>query len=310
MATAATVELPPGRLSRIWRFAREQPIAVALILIAPALALRAFTSLWPFIDTAWISLHRSGPLEPGEPFVGLRNYRELLSTLVVRDAIFFTFLFAVASTALELMLGVAIAALLNTRFRLRRIAQTMNLIPWAIPVVVTGIAFRFALDSETGLFSHWISAVTGTNVDWLLDPTATQWSVIATNVWRNAPFVAIVLVAAMQAIPDELYEAARVDGAAAIKQFRFITLPLIAPVLISMGIFFLIWQVATFDLVLSMTGGGPGSATQVLGYEAYLDGFQGLRFGTSAALSMLLFGFVAVFGILGFLALKLTERRL
>jgi multiple sugar transport system permease protein len=147
------------------------------------------------------------------------------------------------------------------------------------------------------------------HVDWLLAPTPAQWSVIGVNVWRNAPFVAIILLAAMQAIPDELYEAARVDGAGAAKQFLFVTLPLIAPVLISIGIFFLIWQVATFDLVLAMTGGGPGSATQVLGYQAYLDGFQGLRFGTSAALSMLLFGFVAALGLLGFLALKLTERK-
>jgi multiple sugar transport system permease protein len=308
--TRAPIALPRGRLASIWLFARERPIVVVLLMIAPALALRAFTALWPFLDTAWISLHRSSPLEQGEPFVGLRNYTELLSTLAVRDALFFTVLFAVASTALELLLGTAIALLLNSRFRLRGIAQTVNLIPWAIPVVVTGIGFRFALDSETGLFSHWISAATGANVDWLLEPTAAKWSVIGVNVWRNAPFVAIIVLAAMQAISEELYEAAWVDGAGAAKQFRYVTLPLIAPVLISIGIFFLIWQVSTFDLVLAMTGGGPGSATQVLGYEAYLDGFQGLRFGTSAALSMLLFAFVAALGLLGFVVLKLTERRL
>jgi multiple sugar transport system permease protein len=308
--TTARIALPRGRLAGIWQFARERPTVVVVLMLAPALALRGFTALWPFIDTAWISLHRSSPLEPGEPFVGLRNYSELLSTLAVRDALFFTILFAVASTVLELLLGTAIAVLLNARFTLRGFARTINLIPWAIPVVVTGIAFRFALDSETGLFSHWFTVATGARVDWLLEPTAAQWSVIGVNVWRNAPFVAIIVLAAMQAIPEELYEAARVDGAGAAKQFRFVTLPLIAPVLISIGIFFLIWQVATFDLVLAMTGGGPGSATQVLGYEAYLDGFQGLRFGTSAALSMLLFAFVAVLGLLGFGVLKLTERRL
>jgi multiple sugar transport system permease protein len=299
-----------GLLRRAGLAVRRYPVAFALLLIAPALLLRAFTALWPFIDTAWISLHKAGPLLTDERWVGLGNYSTLLGSSVVRGSLGFTLLFTVASTLGEIVLGTAIAVLLNARFRARGIARSINLIPWAIPVVVTGVGFRFALDPQSGLFSHWANALLGTDVAWLLDPWPARVSLIATNIWRNAPFVAVIVLAALQAIPEEVYEAARVDGARGRRQFRHITLPLITPVLISVAIFFLIWQVSNFDLVLSMTGGGPGDSTNVLGYEAYLRGFEGLDFGRSAALSMLLFGFVAVFGLLGMVALRRAERKL
>jgi multiple sugar transport system permease protein len=216
----------------------------------------------------------------------------------------------VLSTIGEIVLGTGIALLLNARFRGRGVARAINLIPWAIPVVVTGVGFRFALDPQSGLFAHWANTVLGTNVQWLLEKWPARAVLILTNVWRNAPFVAVIVLAALQAISEEVYEAARVDGARGVRQFRHITLPLITPVLVSVSIFFLIWQVSNFDLVLSMTGGGPGESTDVLGYEAYLRGFEGLDFGRSAALSMLLFGFVGVFGLLGMLGLRRAERRL
>jgi multiple sugar transport system permease protein len=280
------------------------------VLIAPALGLRLMTGLWPFVDTVWLSLHRSNPTLGPEVWIGFANYRHLLSDLGVRETIFFTVLYTVASTIAQVILGMAIALLLGAKFRLRRVARTLNLIPWAIPVVVTGIAFRFALDSDSGLFAHLIAQTTGIHVDWLLHVWPARISIIATNVWRNAPFVAIILLAALQAVPEELYEAGRIDGGSRQQLFRKITLPLVTPVLISIGVFLLIFQIATFDLVLAMTGGGPGNATQVLGYQAYLEGFQGLNFGTSAALSIILFAFVALFGLLGVAMMRRAEARL
>jgi trehalose/maltose transport system permease protein len=298
----------PSRRQRPDRFTRN-PVLIALALIAPALALRVITGLWPFFDAAWISLHRSNPTLGPDVWVGLANYRHVLADVVVRETMFFTVLYTMASTLAELVLGTAIALLLGATFRLRGAARALNLIPWAIPVVVGGIAFRFALDGDSGLFAHLITQATGVDVNWLLRVWPARIAVIAANVWRNAPFVAIIVLAALQGIPEELYEAGRIDGASRWQLFRRITLPLISPVLISTGVFFLIFQIASFDLVLAMTGGGPGDATQVLGYQAYLTGFQGLDFGTSAALSMLLFLFVAAFGIVGTVLLRRAEAR-
>lgn len=291
------------------RLARER-FLIALALIAPALILRIVTAAWPFFDNAWLSLHRSNPTLGPDVYIGLDNYRRLIDSRAVRETTTFTLLYTVASTILEILLGLAIAILLNSGSRLRFAGRSLNLIPWAIPVVVTGIAFRFGLDSSFGLFADFIGRLTGAEVAWLLDRWPARMSVIGTNVWRNAPFVAIILLAALQTVPEDIIEAARIDGASAIQAFRGITLPLIMPVIISIGVFFLIWQISSFDLVLAMTGGGPGNATQVLGYQAYLDAFQSLNFGRSAALSMILLAIVALMGLLGTVTLRKVEARI
>lgn len=288
----------------------RQPLLIALLLIAPALTLRAVTSAWPFFDSVWLSLQRSNPTLGPDEYIGLRNYDRLINSKPIRETTSFTIMYTLVSTLLELVLGLGIALLLNARVIMRGPARSLNLVPWAIPVVVTGIAFRFALDSEFGLIADAVARLTGIEADWLLNGTLAKWSIIGTNVWRNAPFVAIILLAALQTIPEDLIEAAKLDGAGALQSFFTITLPLITPIVISIGIFFTIWQISSFDLVLSMTGGGPGRATQVLGYTAYLDAFQSLNFGRSAALSLILLGFVAILGIGGTVLLRQVERRL
>ena len=288
---------------------RRKPEVVALVLIAPALLLRGVTAVWPFFDTIWISLHRSNPTLGPDVYIGVRNYDRLLGSSAVQSTTFFTVFYTVASTLAELFLGLLLALLLNASFKLRYAARSLNLIPWAIPVVVTGIAFRFGLDNDFGLFADMFRRATGQEITWLLDTWPARTSVIGTNVWRNAPFVAIILLAAIQTIPEELFEAARLDGANALQVLVGITLPLITPVTVSIGVFFLIWQISSFDLILSMTGGGPGNATQVLGYQAYLDAFQGLNFGRGSALSVMLLVIVALFGLLGTLLLRRFEAR-
>lgn len=289
------------------RRVRRSPAALAVVLIAPAVLLRLGTGLWPFASTVWTSLQRAGPTTPEPAFVGMDNYVALVGQPAVREGIAFTTLYTVGSTVLQLTLGLGIALLLNVAFRGRALARTVNLIPWAIPVVVSGIAFRFALDGEFGLLAHAFAQLTGFDGDVLLERWPARAAVIGGNVWRNSPFVAVIVLAALQAIPTELREAATVDGASPVQHLRHVTLPLITPVLISVGTFFLIWQIASFDQVLSMTGGGPGNATQVLGYLAYLEGFASLDFGRAAALSLMLTGFVAVLGVLGAWLLRRSE---
>jgi multiple sugar transport system permease protein len=281
---------------------------IAFLLIAPVLLLRGLTGIWPIIDTARISLHQSNPTLGPDVYIGLDNYRQFFESTIARDTIFFTLFFTIVSTILELIFGLLIALLLNSASRLSIFGRTINLIPWAIPVVVTGIAFRFGFDGQFGHFTYLFERITGISTSPLLEVWPARLAVVFTNVWRNAPFVAIILLAALQTIPEDLYEAARIDGANALQMFRAITLPLITPIALSAGVFFLIWQIANFDLVLSMTGGGPGKATQVLGYQAYLTAFGGLNFGYGAAISMVLMAFVAVLGIMGAIVLRRAEN--
>ena len=117
---------------------------------------------------------------------------------------------------------------------------------------------------------------------------------ISTNVWKSTPFLAIVFLAALQAVPQDIYEAARVDGASKVRSFFSITLPLITPQIVTIGLFMLVWQLASFDLIYAMTGGGPGYATQVLAYSIYQVAFAGLNYGYASAISMILFVVVAI----------------
>jgi multiple sugar transport system permease protein len=296
-----------ARRSRFGTARQRREWLVALTLIAPVLVMRAWTGVWPIIDTAWISLHRSNPTLGPDVYIGLRNYRQFFDSAVAQETVFFTLFFTIVSTIAELIIGLGIALLLNSSSRIRHLTRPVNLIPWAIPVVVTGIAFRFAFDGQFGHFTDLFYRITGREIAPLLEVWPARLAVVFTNVWRNAPFVAIILLAALQTIPDELYEAARIDGANAVQTFRAITFPLILPIALSVGVFFLIWQIATFDLVLAMTGGGPGKATQVLGYQAYLTAFGGLNFGYGAAISMVLMAGVAIVGIAGGLLLRRVE---
>jgi multiple sugar transport system permease protein len=298
------------RLAHLPRQIGRRPGLLASVLIAPAVVLRLATGMWPFAATVWTSLHRSGPTVPEDEWVGVANYVALGARPAVQEAAFYTGFYTILSTVLELLIGLGIALLLQATFRGRNLARAVTLVPWAIPVVVSGIAFRVALDGDFGVLADAIMRFTPYDGQVLLERWPARLAVVGGNVWRNSPFVAVILLAALQSIPRDMHEASKVDGASAWQHFRYITLPIITPVMISIGTFFLIWQIALFDQVLSMTGGGPGNATQVLGYLAYLEGFASLNFGRAAALSLMLTAFVAFLGLIGAALLRRAESRL
>ncbi|MTD13363.1 ABC transporter permease subunit [Nakamurella sp. YIM 132087] len=277
-------------------------------LVAPVVLIRVFTAGYPMVQTAVTSLQNDNPTQGPATWAGFDNYTYLAENPQIQGSLFFTAVFAVVSTLLEIVIGLALAVLLNQKFRFRRLARAVNLLPWAIPAVVAGVAFKFALDPQYGVIAGLLNLVGFDGVSWLSEVNPARVSVIGVNVWRNAGFVAVLLLAALQTIPGELYEAAQVDGANAWGQFRRITLPLVMPVVLSAGMFMLIWQVASFDLVLAMTGGGPGTATSVLGYSAYVIGFQNFNFGRSAAVAMVLLVFVCIIGTVFSLARRRYEK--
>lgn len=272
---------------------------LAALLLLPAVGLRMFTAVYPFFQTIYLSFFKHNPAFPPKAFIGLENFRRMGQDVAVRSSISFTILFVAVSTLFQLVLGLLVASLLNREFRLRGLARTVNLIPWAIPMVVAAIGFRWMYDVDYGIINDILGRLTGIRLPWLIHFWSARVAVIMTNIWKSTPFLAIVFLAALQGVPSELYEAARVDGASRWQSFRYITIPLILPQATTMGLFMVVWQLAAFDLIYTMTGGGPGFATQVLAYKIYQEAFGGLNFGYASAISMVLFVTVGIAGGLG-----------
>jgi multiple sugar transport system permease protein len=290
-------ERASGR-TRALRPAQRRYIAF-LILVLPIVVLRLTTTAYPLWKTASLSLTNNSLLDGTDEYIGLDNFRGLQDDFNVRSAIEFTVIFVLGSTVLELLFGLLVALLLNAKFRGRGFARSINLIPWAIPPIVAAYAFRWLLDDQFGLIPTWIHQVTGDRVAPLTGAFDARLSLILVNVWKNAPFMAIVFLAGLQGVPEELYEAAKVDGARAWQRFWAITLPLIMPLLIAQGMFFVVWQLAAFDLIYGLTNGGPGVATEVLALTIYQEGMLFFKYGFASAVSMVLVGIVAVAGLVG-----------
>jgi len=280
-------------------FKRSRKYVIFFLLVGPALALRISLAVYPFLQTVYMSFFELNLLSQVDRYAGIQNFIHLFGDSTTRSIFSFTTVFIVVSTALQLVLGMLIASLLNARIVGRQIGRTINLIPWAIPMVAAGLAFRWMLDDQYGLITDLIYRITGTRSAFLVYPTSAQIAVILVNVWKNVPFMAIVFLAGLQNVPAELYEAAKIDGATAFQAYRKITIPLSIPLVITLGLFTIIWQLATFDLVYVMTGGGPGVATTVLAFRIFQRGMLWFDWGMASALSVYLIFIVGVVGVLG-----------
>lgn len=240
-------------------------------------------------------------------FVGLQNYLAMLNDYGVRGAITFTILYVLGSAILQLLVGMLIALLLNASFRGRAFARTINLIPWAIPTIVAGYAFRWLLDDQFGMIPSWVYLVSGERMVIFISPLGARLAVILVHVWKEAPFMAIVFLAGLQGISQELYDAATVDGANPWQRFWRITLPLVMPLVITMGLFRLVWSLASFDLVYGLTFGGPGVATSVLALRVFQEGILFFKYGFASAISVVLLIFVAIIGVVGLALFRRAE---
>jgi multiple sugar transport system permease protein len=228
------------------------------LLVAPAFLLRLTTAAYPILQTIYLGFTNLSILKGTNEFVGLDNYLAMGSNIGVRSATGFTIVFILATTLLDLAIGMLIALLLNSNFRGLMFARTINLIPWAIPTIVAGYAFRWLLDDQFGLLPFWVTQLTGLRPAIFIDALASQIAVILVHAWKDAPFMAIIFLAGMQGIPEDLYDAARVDGANAWQRFWRLTVPLIMPLTITMGLFRLVWSLESFDVGSSRNSKGTG----------------------------------------------------
>ena len=270
-----------------------------LLLVAPAFLLRLITAAYPILQTIFQGFTNLDLINNTNRFIGILNYQVIWDDFQVHSAIYFTALLVVSSTALDLIVGMLVALLLNSSFRGRGFARSINLIPWAVPTIVAGYGIRWLLDDQFGLLTNWYTMLTGQHLLAFVDPTLAQITVILAHVWKDAPFMAVVFLAGLQGVPLDLYDAAKVDGANAWHRFWHLTVPLVMPLTITMGLFRLVWSLATFDLVYGLTQGGPGEATSVLALQIYRNGIMFFKFGYASAISVILLLFVAVIGLVG-----------
>lgn len=296
----------PRPARRISRLAAGRYLA-AFLLLLPALGLRLFTSVYPFFQTFYYGFTNYNPAFPPMKFTGLANFNRMRVDVGVRTSVEFTIINVALSTLLELVFGILVASLLNAQFRGRALTRAVNLIPWAVPMVVAAMGFRWMFDGDYGIIVDLLQRITGLDITFLTTSFGARTAVIIANVWKSTPFLALVFLAALQGVPAELYEAARVDGANPLQSFFKITLPLIMAQVTTIGLFMIVWQLAAFDLIYTMTGGGPGFATSVLAYNIYQAAFGGLNFGYASAISLVLFVLVFIMGGLGLLLFRRVE---
>ncbi len=289
---------------------RNKLILLGYALIAPAIIWRLAVAIYPFLNTVFQSFTNSSPLAGVPHFVGLDNYIRIFHDPVIVQSLSFTFIFTVASTAIQLVYALAIALLLNRAFRGRGFVRAINLLPWAMPAIVIATASQWMFNSQYGMIDDLIVRVLPFRPIWLASPALARIVVILLDVWKNAPWAALILLAGLQNVPSELYEAARVDGASAWRTFYSVILPILAPLIFTLLIFISTYRVLTFDLVYGLTQGGPGNATTVLSYQVYQLAFTGLYYGYGSALAVFAFIVVATLSLIFFTFMRRSERAL
>ena len=282
-------------------------------MVLPAVGTILLIALFPLVWTVWESLHLHDLRMPwlGRPFIGLDNYIEALGDERFREALVHTLAFTVASVTLELTLGCVLALAMNRTFRGRGLVRAAILVPWAIPTVVAALIWRFMFDGDSGIVNAALASLGVDPPVWFVDRLAAWVPVVLGDVWKETPFVALLLLAGLQGIDASLYEAARIDGASAWRQFRHITLPLLKPALLVALIFRTRDAFRVFDLVYVMTGGGPGTATEPIALYTFTSLLQNLRFGYGSALSVLVFlvAFLLALGYIRVVGADLTGER-
>ena len=269
---------------------------IAWVLIAPVLLLRGFTTIYPILQTVYNSFFDIRILSGVNEFAGFSNYLNVFKDQKVLTTLQFTAMFVIVSMIFHVVLGVALALILNMKFRGRRFMRTIVLIPWAMPAVVIGMAAKWAFNNEYGLINDFVRRfVPDFQMNWLINAGTARTAVIAMDLWKDLPFFAILVLSGLQFISNEIYEAAKVDGADGIRSFIHITLPLIMRNVLTLCIPFTLWRLTGFDLVYSMTSGGPGEDTSLIAYRITMEAFTNLNVGYAAALAVMLFLVMAVF---------------
>ena len=278
----------PRRLSA-WR---KQQIAGWLFL-TPAIAYVLFAFALPIVYNVILSFQETSPATIAHfsaPFAGLSNYRFILNDPTSREAIVRTLEFTVISLVFQFVIGFSLALLFTLRFPGRTLARSLIIVPWLLPLIVTGVIFRFLFQAEGGAVNQVLTTLglTDQPVQWLNDPHLAFSTILVANIWLGIPFFTLLLYSALQDVPLEVREAAIIDGASPWQRLRLVIIPIILPVIQVTLLLGFVFTVKVFDLVIGLTGGGPANATQLITTWSYNLSFQVFSFGEGAALNNVL----------------------
>lgn len=291
---------------------RRKPRWLPYLFLAPAMAAMALLVFYPLAKGIGYSFtdmnqYNMGTrfLPPSYRLVGLANYARVLGAGspfwgVLRQTLVWTFV----NVALHFSIGLALAVALHRRLAARAAYRLLFLVPWAVPSFISAFAWRWLFNYDYGFINLALRWLGLRPVPWLSDPFWAMVSVIATNVWLGFPFMMVVMLGGLQAIPRELYEAARVDGASGWAQFRHVTLPMLKPVAFTATLLGVIWTFNMFNVIYLITEGGPSNSTQILVTFAYQQAFGAWEFGLATTYGVLILSLLVAFSFLYSRALK------
>ena len=285
------------------RTRKQRNQLVALAFLTPAVIYILIFYGFPIVRNLTMSFqaYTTTTFYTGEaPFVALQNYRDVISNPVFGKALLNTFLFTVASIAGQFSIGMALALYFKRKFPFSGVLRSLLLLPWLIPMIVSSTIWRWILDKDTGVLNQMLSGlgIVDGRPGWLTSTSLALISVIVVNIWIGIPFNTVILFGGLQDIPEELYEAAALDGATGMKQLLTITWQLLRPVINVVLILGVVYTLKVLDIILGLTGGGPANATQTLATQTYNLSFVLFNFGQGAAIANILIAISLVFAFI------------
>lgn len=260
-------------------------------LVFPAMAMVLMFIIYPVGEVVRLSFTNTSLLTGRSDFVGLQSYERILADELIGHVVRNTAIWVAANTVITLLLGLMVGYFLSFNFVINRLLRASILIPWILPGVIAVAAWQWMYHAEMGVINDLLkkAGVIQAGVAWLGDPELVIYSLVVVAVWRHLPFAALVISAAVQAIPSSLLEAATIDGANAWQRFRHVVLPALSYTMTIIGILTLIWSMNDLVTVWGSTRGGPANASEILSTYIYQVGFTSFRFGLSSALSVINF---------------------
>ena len=281
------------------------------LLVVPALLIMGLVFVYPILRAfylSWFAENLGTQLQP--VFVGFSNYQRMIGDGRFWQSIFNTSVFTAASVSLELLLGLVVALVLNKSFFGRGIVRTVAIIPWALPTAVMGLAWAWIFNDQYGVVNDILGrlGMIDTGINWLGTPGLAMVALVVADVWKTTPFISIILLAGLQSISEDLYEAHKMDGASPWQSFYQITLPLLMPQILIALLFRFAQAFGVFDLVQVMTGGGPAGTTETVSIYIYSTIMRYLDFGYGAALVVVTFILLII--AVGITSLLLKKARI
>ena len=305
-ATVDATHWRQGKIEQSWlvRLFDYKPFLVFVCLL-PACGLLLVFLTYPLGLGIWLAFTDTTIGRDGQ-WVGLENFEYLIEDRLFWQAVFYSVFYTSVATVGKFALGLYLALLLNNHLPFKNILRAIILLPWIVPTVLSAIAFWWLYDPQFSIISYVLVDVLGvrtTNVDFLGSAWPARWSLIAANIWRGIPFVAISLLAGLQTISPTLYEAALIDGASPWQRFRFITFPLLLPILAIVMTFSIIFTFTDFQLVYAITRGGPVNSTHLMATLAFQRGIAGGNLGEGAAIAVSMIPFLVFATLFSYFAL-------